>query len=710
MRLILFFLFIFCLFEGYAQQTPSEIKYKTWDIHALHYYPLKQPADSFMKQIIERKKIPLGDTFINQYEKTTMDLAMSKSFFTDKMSRTILSQNLFYKYVLSPYKAWINYARPIREDSTYLNLTLFLSERYSKENKQMSFLAQSPLEWIGTENIRYGLDEWIGKVDLWTGQNETVFLFFKNPVAKGAEKFYHYYFSSQTEIEGIPVYEIAFLSQKRKEKAFEGYLYISVSDSSLVKAIFTLNQSVNKEPANSVLFIQTPFKKETKISVGSEQTAGLLIERLQVRENNPADSATPEFRVPAEKVSILTNLAEEARHTSAFSNVQKGLSFLLTGKIGIFNSNFDLGPISQMLSYNYMEGVRLRIGGTTSEKICKQAVVGGYLAYGTEDHRWKYRGDIIYTPRKGDQLQLTYVNDFNIPGQDCLEDIRDRIYYSLSQINASNMSFQKIGQLSYKTEQFRPFSLHLNAKYMYDQPLGIVDYEMLKSGGYTAVNSITTTELGVSFRFAPNEKYIFIKGKRIVFHSPDIDFRLNYRIGIKGIFGSGFDYHITDASLFKSFELPCDIGIAGIRFSGGKIWNSVPFPLLFIPAGNQSYIYESNKYNLMRFYEFTTDRYVAGSADFQFNWSPINLISPKSAIKTCAGIKAIYGPLSGINNPQRHPELFVFNHGVEALGEKPYTEAHIGLSGILTYFRIDYAYRLTYGNRGSLFVSTVFNF
>jgi hypothetical protein len=73
-------------------------------------------------------------------------------------------------------------------------------------------------------------------------------------------------------------------------------------------------------------------------------------------------------------------------------------------------------------------------------------------------------------------------------------------------------------------------------------------------------------------------------------------------------------------------------------------------------------------------------------------------------------MKALYGSLSDENNPQLHPELFIFNNGVEPLGEKPYEEANIGLSGILKFLRIDYVYRLTYGHRGSLFLSTNFNF
>ena len=705
-RLLFIFSFILCIFSGSAQQTPSEIKYKAWDVHALRYYPFTQPADSFMKQVINRKHISIEENAVNRYEKIAVDLTMNKQFLADEINRATASRNLIYKHVLLPYNAWLTYAHPVREDSPYLNLTLFLSERDSKENRRMQSSAQSPLEMVGAENIRYYLEEWLGEIDLWKERNEVLFSSVKSPLAKDAEKMYRYFFSSRTEIDSIPVYEIAFFSLKLNEKAFEGYLYISESDLSLVKAAFTLNPLMKKGPAKTVWFIQTPAKKETLLIIGNDVTAGLLVEQVRIRGNETQDSM--DYLSPAQKE--ISGLIEEAERTRAFSNLQNGLSFLLTDRIGIFRDNFNLGPVTQMLSYNFMEGIRLRIGGFTSQATGKQAAVGGYLAYGTKDERWKYRGEIVYTPRSTDRFRITYVNDLNIPGHDCLEDKRDNILYSLYQTRTTNMSLQKIGQLSYEANRFRRFSLKLNTQYMYDQPLGIVNYQTVNNRFQTTINSITTAEIGVSFRFSPNERHLHIKGKRIVFRSPDMDFKLNHRIGVKGVLGSDFSYHITDLNLSKSFDLPVNTGSFDLRFSGGKVWNSVPFPLLFIPAGNQSYIFEAKDYNLMRFYEFTTDRFVAGNADLHLNWSPVKLFSPKNKMKTHGGIKAIYGPLSDKNNPQLHPELFVFNNGVEALGEKPYAEAHIGLSGILKYLRIDYVYRLTYGNRSSLFGSIVLGF
>ena len=705
-RIIFIFSFILCIFTGYAQQTPLELKYKTWDLHALRYYPFTQPADSFMMHVIDRNPIKSKKNAADKYEKIAVDFVMNKEYLANMINHSTANQTLIFKYVMLPYLAWLNYARPVHEDAKDLNLTLFLSENSLKENQQTHSSAQSPLELVGAENIQYFLEEWLGEVDVWKERNDVLFKSFKSPLAKDAWKTYRYFFSSRTEVDSIPVYEIAFFPHKVNEKAFEGYLYISISDLIPMKAEFTLNSKIKKQPVKTVLFTQTPSKKETRLAIGDEMGAGFFID--QVRNNNPQNSIFEDNLSPPQKE--IAGLVEEAKNTRAFSNLQNVISLFFTDKIGIFKDNFNLGPITQMLSYNYMEGIRLRVGGFTSESLNKQVSVGGYLAYGTKDEKWKYRGDFIYSPSLKNKFRITYVNDLAIPGQDFLEDKRDLIFYSIYQSHTKNLSLQKIGQLSFETEKLHPFSLKLHAKYTYDQPVGLVKYETVNNEIKTTVKDITTSEIGASICFSPNERYIYIKGKRVVFRSPDLDIRLIHRIGIKGIIGSDYNYNITDASIFKSFDLPTNKGVFRIRFSGGKVWNPVPFPLLFIPSGNQSYVYGSNNYNLMRFYEFTTDRFVAGNADLQINWSPIKLVFHKSKMKMHGGFKTIYGPLSDENNPQLHPELFVFNNGVEALSDKPYAEANIGISGILHYLRLDYVYRLNYGRKGSLFVSTAINF
>jgi hypothetical protein len=693
-RLFFIFLFFFGVFGVNAQQSPNDIKHQAWSIHALRHYPFSQNADSIIQQVIAQKLVNSGEKS-SLYEKTSVDLVVNQQYLGNQMAFWSTISAFLYKNIFKPYEPWLKYARPIREKSQDFDLTILLSENYKDENQKMKSSGNSLFLFIGTENIAYFLDEWLGEIDIYKDKNDVLFLPVKSPLAKDAMKTYKYFLSSTTEIEGVPAYEIVFFSNNTKAKAFEGYLYVSVNDLRVVKAVFTLNHYVNPGGVEDILVAQTPIGKEISAYLGDDITKSLMVSRTDV----PGKELTASQKE-------LPGLLAEANQTRAYQNLEKALSLFLTNRIGIAGGQLELGPVSQMISYNYTEGVRLRIGGNTSQKLNKHLEVGGYLAYGTYDGQWKYRGDIRYSRQRGELWQFTYVNDLNIPGYDLMADQRDHFFYALSHSEIGNMSKQKIGQLSYEKEFSNGFSIRPSVRYWQDEPVSGVKYILENQGVKMDVKEISSTEIGVLLRYAPHERYVRFHDKRVVFRNADIDLKLNHRVGIKGVFGSDYPYQITEASAFKRFYLPSRAGSFEIKLSGGKVWNRVPFPLLFIPTGNQSYVFKKDDYNLMNFYEFFTDRYALGNANLQFYWSPVKWFLPKNSIRTNLGLKTIYGPLSDNNDPHLHPELFAFNNGIDVLGKQPYVEAHIGLSHIFNLVRVDYVRRLTYGSRGSLFFST----
>jgi hypothetical protein len=691
-----FFLFFsfFCVLSVNAQQSPNDIKYQAWNIHALRYYPFSQSADSIMQQVIAQNKLGSQEK-PGRYKKTSVDLVAHSQYLAHQMAFWSTANPFIYKHFFKPYESWLNYFRPIKENSQDLDLTLFISENYQAENQEIKSYENGLFSFVGTENIAYFLDEWLGEADIYKEKNEVVFLSVKSPLGNKALDIYQYFLSSTTEIAGVPVYEIVFFSKHPKAKAFEGYLYVSVNDLRVVKAIFTLNHFLNTENRKEIIVSQTPVGKEVSLYLGDDITRSLMVSRT--------DMPGKELTVSQEE---LPHLLTEANQTRAYRNLEKTLSLLLTNRIGIVGDKLELGHISQMLSYNRTEGIRLRIGGNTSQKFNKQLMFGGYLAYGIHDNQWKYRGDVRYSRQRGEQWQLTYVHDLNVPGYDLLADRRDQIFYALSHAEIGNMTMQKIGQMSYEKEFSNGFSIRPSLRYWQDQPVSGIEYRIENQGVATDVKDISNTELSVLLRYAPDERYVRFHEKRMVFRKAYIDLKLNHRVGIKGVFGSDYSYQITDVSAYKRFDLPSRAGLFEIKLAGGKVWNRVPFPLLFIPKGNQSYVFEKEDYNLMNFYEYITDRYVLGNANLQFNGSPVKFFLPKNGIRTNIGLKTIYGPLSDNNDPQLHPELFVFNPGMAILENQPYAEAHIGLSHIFNFLRVDYVRRLTYGGRGSVFFST----
>ncbi|GHT69409.1 hypothetical protein AGMMS50239_36130 [Bacteroidia bacterium] len=691
-KLFFFVLLFLCFTTIYAQKTPLEMKYKAWGLHALRQYPFSQNADDIVGKLIARDSSGFYIQKPYRFHKTSLDLVLNARFLEECLQPATSADAVFYKYILKYYGSWLKYGRPIDNKPTDWDLTLFLAQEY-KNKYQNTDSMSNIFNFINAENLSYLLNEWTGDINLSKNKNEVLSVFIKSPLAKNAKKSYRYYLSGMEEIDSIPVYEIAFFSKKPVDNTFEGYLYVSVKDFSLVKAEFTMNYFAHHKGMNEMLFTHTPSKKENLFYLGNDSKVGLLLNRTEIQSGQIWDSFPPLALTPSEQE--ISGLIEESLHTRAYRNLQKTGLLLLTDKIGIAGDKLEIGPLSHTLYYNELEGLRLRIGGNTTWKLNRHVLAGGYLAYGFRDKQLKYRGDMWYSYNRGDQLHFTYVQDLNLPGYDLLADNRDQFFYLFSHSGIRSMSLQKIAQVNYEKNFLRHFSAELGAKYIYENSLGKIQ----------SYPSIRNTELGFSIRYAPYEKFVKLRNDRLIFQNADFDLSVNYRRGIKGIFDSYYNYNITGFSIYKKLYFPFRIGHTDIRFSGGKVWDRVPFPILFIPAGNQGYIFYKEDYNLMNYYEFVTDRYLAGNLGLTFNWSPVKIVYSKSSIRTNLGLKTIYGPLSDNNNPQLHPELFAFSNGIRALGKDPYTEVSIGLDNILRFLRIDYVQRLHYQRRKSIFFS-----
>jgi hypothetical protein len=684
-------LFYYCAILS-AQKTPLEIKYTAWGLHALRQYPFSQRADDIIGRLIARDSSGFDLRGTYHARKTSLDLVLNTRYLEEWTQPATATDALLYKYLLRYYGEWLKYGRLIDNKPTDLDLTLFLSRQYTHKRQKTDSII-SIFNFTDSEDLSYLLNEWTGDINLSKPKSEVLSVFIKSPLAKDAMKSYQYYLSGVEAVDSIPAYEVAFFSRQPADNTFEGYLYVSVKDTSLVKAVFTINYFTRSKGMNAMLFTHTPSKKEYLFYLGDDSKAGLLLKKTEIRSEQQQDAFPSLALTPSEQES--PRLVEAADHTRAYRNLQKTGLLLLTDKIGIVGDQWEIGPLSHTIHYNELEGLRLRIGGRTTWKLNRHVSAGGYLAYGFRDRALKYRGNIQYSYSRNDQFRLTYVHDLNIPGYDLLSDIRDGLLYSFSHSGTRSMSFQRITQANYEKKFLRHFCVELDAKYIYDHPLGNIQ----------SYPSIRNAELGFLFRYAPHEKFIRFRNDRYIFQNADFDLSLNYRRGIKGIFASGYNYNITHFSIYKKLYFPFRIGYTDIRVSGGKVWDRVPFPMLFIPAGNQGYIFDKEDYNLMNYYEFVTDRYVSGNLGFTFNWSPVKLIYPKSKIRTNLGLKTLYGPLSDSNNPQLHPELFAFSNGIRALGKTPYTEINIGLDNIFRFLRIDYVQRIHDEKRKSIFFS-----
>lgn len=686
----------------------------------------------------------------NHYRKTSVDAVLHRDSIQAEINNLKNSSDLISKFVIRPFDFSFNFARP-NSESDEANVTVLLFEDYKSvfadnfNSKRGRIIHASQnngiFETIGHNNISSFLDEIFGDINLFKENSDIMLLSFRGPLHKSNTKIYTYKLLGQKHVDGMQCDEVAFFCEDMKENAFAGSLYISIGEQpKLIKARFTFNSKQSTNFLKDILLTHTftsqgsiivPVKEESLLLVGGDVNKMMVARRTDIFLNYSFDKPGYNLRwrtsrekdylrrdssywasvrpIPLTASQMQIGRLEQAADSSKrFRRLERIISLALNGSysLGGIGGPVELGPLTHLVSYNDMEGLRVRVGGNTTIRFSDRFQIGGYLAYGTKDNRVKHQANLVYsfTPKQKylweypkQLVSITYASDLNIPGQDMLEMRRDHFAQSFTAAPVNNMSLQRIGLLTFESENNQNLTYKIGGKITYDRPVGVVQYvKAISPTDTTIVDNITSTDFIVSLRFAPGERFIQRKEKRTAIRRAAFELDVTYRKGMRGLFGADYGYDVVNFELFRRFNFVRNIGQIDAYLSGGKIWGRVPFPLLFIPEGNQSYVFNSRAYNVMNFYEFATDRFVAGSINSTFDWSPIRLFKKDNNIKICVGAKAIYGPLSRANDPAYHPDLFIFNNGITPLGKTPYVEANIGLANIFNILRVDYARRLTY--------------
>ena len=92
------------------------------------------------------------------------------------------------------------------------------------------------------------------------------------------------------------------------------------------------------------------------------------------------------------------SLISDLRSVPVYKWAERVIGILVSGYIPVGKKDkVEFGPVNTLVSFNDVEGTRLRIGGVTTAKLSKHWFSRGYVAYGTKDKKWKYAGEIEYS-------------------------------------------------------------------------------------------------------------------------------------------------------------------------------------------------------------------------------------------------------------------------------------------------------------------------
>ena len=248
-----------------------------------------------------------------------------------------------------------------------------------------------------------------------------------------------------------------------------------------------------------------------------------------------------------------------------------------------------------------------------------------------------------------------------------------------------------------------------------------------RSGG-DLLESFSVNELHATLRFSFDERINRNYFKKTYLFTKYPVIQLEFTGGIKGLTRDDVGYTRTDLTL--TWKVPSTaIGFGRLFVQGGFIGGPVPYPLLKLHEGNQTFFMDRTAFSLMNYYEFASDTWATLFAEYNmggFILGKIPLLR-KLDMREVFGCKVAWGMLSDRNNgtpgttqAYSAPMLFpqwnytrkdgtVVEKVMEPLNT-PYIEVHAGLSNILRLFRVDANWRLTHRDTARQNFSVTFGF
>ena len=703
------------------------------DLITVEVRPGENPAHRILRKIIANK---------DKNDREKLDAYEYEVYNKVEFDLNNLSEDFKNKKLLEPFSfIFDNIDSSNAKEKPYLPvfMTEALSDYYYRRSPKARNEVIKASKVTGLENS--SVSQFMG--DMYQNVNiydNTILVFGKNfnsPISDNALLFYKFYLIDSMVIDGHKCYQLQFKPKRKQELAFVGNLWAADTSFAIKQIEMSIAEDANINFINSTAVVQTytlidsawmmqkerlvidfnPFPVERKeknmMGVYGRKTADYSNFKINQPREDKFYSATENLKVNEDAFKKSEEFWNEHRHDTLSKNEKQIYKMVDTLQslpvyktwidvIQIFvtgykvKGNFEYGPYYNMFSTNEIEGNRFRFGGRTSNQFSKWYELSGYVAYGTRDEKFKYslgiRSFISKKPRA--MVGMYYKNDNEILGQSQNGFTTDNILASVFRITPlRNLTNVKQVYAYVEREWFTGFNTKLSFYNRTMMPLANFHYEYQKNATETAFKeSITTSEIRLLARLAYNEKYVEGEFTRVSLgtHYPIV--QAQYTMGIKNLFHSDYNYHKFTINVDDRIRIN-PIGYFDYILSYGKTWNPIPYPLLELHGGNETYIFDLYAFNSMNYYEFVSDEYASATISHHFDGFFLNRIPLMRKLKwrEVVGAKALIGRVNDQNK-----NLLIFPEHLYALNRGPYFEATTGIENIFKIFRVDAVWRLSY--------------
>ncbi|WP_177192349.1 DUF5686 and carboxypeptidase-like regulatory domain-containing protein [Chitinophaga arvensicola] len=562
---------------------------------------------------------------------------------------------------------------------------------------------------------------------------------FVSPVGVTGNKYYDYKALDTVWQNGSQYFHLAFTPKREGENLFKGDCWIHAGTWALQRISMSVAGAVNINFVKRLDIIQVfaplnekewvsvkdkfivelaPMGKDKatfiarktsyaqKIKVNDSSIAVRINKNRNKEEVVIADTATTtgnEYWQQSRPEALTGNeilaagLIDTLKSMPAFKRLCDKATLLFDGHIKM--GKVEIGPWYKWVSRNPVEGLRLRFDLGTTAAFSQRLRLYGYLAYGTRDESLKGKMGMSWDlPGNGEYtLLVSYKDDLDNRqrGFNNEEVSLDNIFGQAVRRRGIPQKFIREKEMKLSVIKKLPFNFSVEGTVIHSSfstfaPLPPQKIFLRDEDAGNVVNA----EGQLKIRYAPGEREIHTlrKTRRIRSQLPVVEAR--WTIAPQGVLGSKYSYEKLDLSVSHRFRIP-QWGRVSYMVYGGKFFaDRLPFMLLQIHPGNETYYYNKESFSLMNKYEFISDRYAGVNIEHTFDGKLLNLLPfmRKTGIRQFWNVKSVVGDLSPANRIYNRIEYP--GYGMRSFKGNVYTEVGTGLDNIFHFFRVDAVWRL----------------
>tara|TARA_B100000780_G_scaffold180377_1_gene126486 strand:+ start:6288 stop:8735 length:2448 start_codon:yes stop_codon:yes gene_type:complete len=553
---------------------------------------------------------------------------------------------------------------------------------------------------------------------------------FTSPLHDRGNLHYRYYILDTITISERPAFHLAFVPRRRGELTFEGELWIDTLTLALSKVEAKISEGANINFIRSLRWKQEYShvdgswvleKREEVMDVSfTGSSMGFYARSTVVNTDFEFGKAWPdsvwssrrdlsfakgsndvleqEWKTKRpepllKKEHSIYSMADSVMSMRQFKFIKGFIYGMASGNLMI--GKIELGPWYYTYSKNLVEGHRIRLSASTSNKFSKTLMPKAYVAYGTLDKKFKYKAQLIWIQRKIPRIKwfASYSKDVEQFGMLGFFN-QGNIFNSALSVEGGQNNLTEVvkSEASYLAEFGSGWSTFIELRHRNIKAIGELVFIPADINGNS---TLITAESTFQLRYAHGEKFVAGAFDRVSLGSKMPIVTMTTTQAWKNIGGSQYRYARYTFDLDGTLRFG-PFGRIRWNTNVGMYSGTAPFALMELQPANETAISIVPSFNLLRYFEFVTDKWARVSVEWHGEGAILNHIPfiRRAGIREVVGVKGVMGSWD-----PKHEALIALPEGTTGLNGY-YAEGVVGLENILDFFRVDYHFRLTESSDG----------